>query len=109
MAAPVIVWLRRNLRLADNPALLGAAESGHPVLSVYVRDGNRVGAASDRASDRTEARSLPLACLAVADVLIALRRAVAAQHPKLPILPYMSPVATDSTHHPPIYCRFHFR
>jgi hypothetical protein len=36
-------------------------------------------------------------------------RAVEAQHPKLPILPYMSPGATDSTHHPPIYCRFHFR
>lgn len=66
MAAPVIVWLRRNLRLADNPALLDAAESGHPVLSVYVRDGNRVGAASDRASDRPETRSLQLAGLAVA-------------------------------------------
>jgi hypothetical protein len=44
-----------------------------------------------------------------ADVFVALPRAVEAQHPKLPILPYMSPGATDSTHRHPIYCRFHFR
>ena len=100
MAAPVIVWLRRNLRLADNPALLDASGSGHPVLSVYVRDGNRLGAASDRASDRPETRSLPLAGLAVArgrTRRVAQGRGGSAS--ELPILPCMSPGATDSTHH----------
>ena len=33
---PVIHWFRKDLRLADNPALLSAAESGHPVLAVYI-------------------------------------------------------------------------
>jgi len=28
MNSPVIVWLRLNLRLADNPALSATAESG---------------------------------------------------------------------------------
>src|SRR5690606_4120426 len=43
-----------------------------------------------------------------ADEFAALPRAVEAQHLKLPILPCMSPGATDSTHRHPIYCRFHF-
>lgn len=33
---PVIHWFRKDLRLADNPALSSAAGSGHPVLAVYV-------------------------------------------------------------------------
>ena len=33
---PVIHWFRKDLRLADNPALSSAAESGHPVLAVYI-------------------------------------------------------------------------
>lgn len=33
--APVIVWFRRDLRLADNPALTAALESGRPVIPVY--------------------------------------------------------------------------
>ncbi|MFN3988920.1 MAG: cryptochrome/photolyase family protein [Erythrobacter sp.] len=37
MTAPQIVWLRRDLRLADNPALYHAAKSG-PVVAVYVLD-----------------------------------------------------------------------
>ncbi|MFN7113307.1 MAG: cryptochrome/photolyase family protein [Alphaproteobacteria bacterium] len=37
-AAPVIVWLRSDLRLADNPALFSAAQSGHPVLPVFILD-----------------------------------------------------------------------
>lgn len=37
MTAPVIVWLRRDLRLADQRAFLVAAESG-PVIPVYVLD-----------------------------------------------------------------------
>jgi len=33
---PVIHWFRKDLRIADNPALSSAAESGHPVLAVYI-------------------------------------------------------------------------
>ena len=33
---PVIHWFRKDLRLADNPALLEAAESGRPVAAVYI-------------------------------------------------------------------------
>ena len=36
--APVIVWFRADLRLDDNPALAAAAESGQPVLAVYILD-----------------------------------------------------------------------
>jgi deoxyribodipyrimidine photo-lyase len=32
----VLVWFRRDLRLADNPALVAASESGLPVVPVYV-------------------------------------------------------------------------
>lgn len=34
--SPSIVWFRRDLRLADNPALLEAAEQGGPVIPVYI-------------------------------------------------------------------------
>jgi len=37
-AAPVIVWFRRDLRLADNPALSAAAGAGRPVIPLYVLD-----------------------------------------------------------------------
>ncbi len=46
---PVIVWFRRDLRLADNPALFAASQSGKPVILLYVSetDGEREpGAAS---------------------------------------------------------------
>ncbi len=48
---PVIVWFRNDLRLADNPALTAAAETGPPLLLVYVLDDEtagqrRIGAAS---------------------------------------------------------------
>ena len=33
---PIIRWFRKDLRLADNPALLEAAESGRPVAAVYI-------------------------------------------------------------------------
>ncbi len=36
--APAIVWFRTDLRLADNPALAFAVESGRPVLSIFVHD-----------------------------------------------------------------------
>ena len=35
---PIIVWLRRDLRLADHPALDASAASGAPVVPVYVLD-----------------------------------------------------------------------
>ncbi len=35
---PVIVWFRADLRLADNPALLAAGETGAPVLPVFILD-----------------------------------------------------------------------
>ena len=35
---PVIVWFRRDLRLADNPALAAAAASGRPIVPVYIYD-----------------------------------------------------------------------
>ncbi len=37
MSAPVILWLRRDLRLADHAALLAACNTG-PVVPVYVLD-----------------------------------------------------------------------
>ncbi len=36
--APVLVWFRRDLRLADNPALHAAAGSGRPVIPIFVLD-----------------------------------------------------------------------
>ena len=38
MPAPVIVWFRRDLRLADNPALHAAVETGAPIIPVFVLD-----------------------------------------------------------------------
>ena len=35
---PVIVWFRRDLRLADNPALHAAARTGAPILAIYILD-----------------------------------------------------------------------
>ena len=42
MTKPHIVWLRRDLRLADNPALFSAANQG-PVIAVYVLDDDTAG------------------------------------------------------------------
>lgn len=36
--APAVVWLRHELRLADNPALHAAAQSGRPLVVLYVLD-----------------------------------------------------------------------
>jgi deoxyribodipyrimidine photo-lyase len=45
---PVIVWLRRDLRLADNPALEHACATGAPVIPLFILDeaAHPVGAAS---------------------------------------------------------------
>ncbi len=37
-SAPTIVWLRQDLRLADNPALQAAIEAGGEVIPVYIHD-----------------------------------------------------------------------
>ena len=42
MSSPQIVWLRRDLRMADQPALYAAAQGG-PVIPVYVFDQDRAG------------------------------------------------------------------
>jgi deoxyribodipyrimidine photo-lyase len=41
---PVIVWFRQDLRLADNPALAAAVDSGRPVLPLFVLDDETPGA-----------------------------------------------------------------
>mgnify|MGYP000990730978 FL=1 len=38
MNAPVILWFRRDLRLADQPALAAAVASGAPVIPIYILD-----------------------------------------------------------------------
>ena len=35
---PILVWFRRDLRLADNPALRHAAASGNPLVCLYILD-----------------------------------------------------------------------
>ncbi|MEP1230104.1 MAG: deoxyribodipyrimidine photo-lyase [Litorimonas sp.] len=35
---PVIIWFRRDLRLADNPALDKAVQTGRPLILVYIQD-----------------------------------------------------------------------
>ena len=36
--SPIILWLRRDLRLSDHPALHAACESGAPVIPVFIHD-----------------------------------------------------------------------
>ncbi len=38
---PVIVWLRRDLRLADNPALRAAISSDKPLILLYIQETNK--------------------------------------------------------------------
>ncbi|MEQ9334270.1 deoxyribodipyrimidine photo-lyase [Thalassobaculum sp.] len=42
--APTLVWFRRDLRLADNPALTAAVARGRPVIPVFVLDDEDAGA-----------------------------------------------------------------
>ncbi|MEO0753232.1 MAG: deoxyribodipyrimidine photo-lyase [Pseudomonadota bacterium] len=39
LSSPTIVWFRHDLRLADNPALHAAVETGAPVILLYVLEG----------------------------------------------------------------------
>lgn len=43
MSGPSIVWLRDDLRLADNPALLAAIDRGERVICLYVLDEESAG------------------------------------------------------------------
>ena len=38
MTRPILLWFRRDLRLADNPALEAAIATGAPVIPVFIRD-----------------------------------------------------------------------
>ncbi|MGR3464240.1 cryptochrome/photolyase family protein [Limimaricola sp.] len=38
MPAPILIWLRRDLRLADHPMLTEAVETGAPLIPVFVHD-----------------------------------------------------------------------
>ncbi|MEM8775775.1 MAG: deoxyribodipyrimidine photo-lyase [Pseudomonadota bacterium] len=44
---PTLLWLRRDLRLSDHPAMVAAIERGGPVIPVFIRDPlvDRLGAA----------------------------------------------------------------
>ncbi len=37
-AAPIIVWYRQDLRIADNPALSAAVATGRPIIPLYILD-----------------------------------------------------------------------
>jgi deoxyribodipyrimidine photo-lyase len=41
--SPVIVWFRKDLRLDDNHALAAAAETGRPIIPVYIREPEEAG------------------------------------------------------------------
>ena len=36
--SPIIIWFRRDLRLSDHPALSAAAQTGRPVIPVFILD-----------------------------------------------------------------------
>jgi deoxyribodipyrimidine photo-lyase len=38
LTAPIVVWFRNELRLSDHPALTEAAETGAPILPLYILD-----------------------------------------------------------------------
>jgi deoxyribodipyrimidine photo-lyase len=49
-AGPALVWFRNDLRLADNPALIAAAETGRPLIALYVHDVQSPGLRGDGAA-----------------------------------------------------------
>jgi len=36
--SPILVWFRRDLRLTDHPALSAAAQTGRPIIPVFIND-----------------------------------------------------------------------
>ncbi|PWC34908.1 deoxyribodipyrimidine photo-lyase, partial [Azospirillum sp. TSO22-1] len=64
MNRPIIVWFRRDLRLADNPALATAASGAGAVVPVFILDDALPGAAARRWLHRSlEALAVGLAAL----------------------------------------------
>lgn len=49
--APVIVWFRKDLRIADNRALLAAIDHGGPIIPIYIRDEDPSAGALGRAQE----------------------------------------------------------
>ena len=49
---PVIVWFREDLRLTDNPALAAAADTGAPIVCLYVRETGIAGARAPGGASR---------------------------------------------------------
>lgn len=45
MSRPIIVWFRKDLRLADHPALWHAAEKNVPIIPLYIFDEQDIGEA----------------------------------------------------------------
>ncbi|MDY0874064.1 cryptochrome/photolyase family protein [Dongia rigui] len=43
---PILIWLRRDLRLDDNPAIFHAAKTGRPVIPFFVDDDKHLGGAA---------------------------------------------------------------
>jgi deoxyribodipyrimidine photo-lyase len=93
MTRPALLWLRQDLRLADNPALLAAMAGGRAVLPVFVLDDAAAGRHRHGAASRwwlehslaslgadLAARGAPLLLArgAAATILPALARAVGA-------------------------------
>ena len=52
MTSPCIVWLRRDLRLSDNPALSAAIASGAPVVCLFVLDDEDAGESATGGASR---------------------------------------------------------
>jgi len=52
MTSPCIVWFRRDLRLADNPALSAAVASGAPVICLYILDDEDAGSSATGGASR---------------------------------------------------------
>lgn len=41
--SPVVVWFRQDLRIRDNPALLAAHQTGHPIVPLFILDEENCG------------------------------------------------------------------
>ena len=41
MQSPLIYWFRQDLRIKDNPTLTAAAQTGRPIMCVYILDQNQ--------------------------------------------------------------------
>lgn len=82
MSRPLLWWVRRDLRLADNPALHAAARAGVPLLAVYILDDETPGRWAAGGASRWWLHGSLTALadgLAALDVPLLLRRGCAAE------------------------------